>query len=90
MALSSRVLPADQWHRLPPGVPKLVVYTAFFYFSTMFFGEHASAVIACSAALTALRGVMQLHSTCSIAFAPLHIFPATASELKCSDAAEWP
>ncbi|CAK0764171.1 hypothetical protein CVIRNUC_003131 [Coccomyxa viridis] len=27
----------DQWHRLPPGVPKLVVYTAFFYFSTMFF-----------------------------------------------------
>ena len=43
MALSNRVLPADQWHRLPPGVPKLVVYTAFFYFSTMFFGKLASA-----------------------------------------------
>lgn len=27
----------DQWHVLPPGVPNLVVYTAFFYFSTMFF-----------------------------------------------------
>ncbi|CAL5219852.1 g1768 [Coccomyxa viridis] len=27
----------DQWHRLPPGVPHLVVYTAFFYFSSMFF-----------------------------------------------------
>ena len=30
---------ADQWHVLPPGVPNLVVYTAFFYFSTMFFCE---------------------------------------------------
>ena len=30
---------ADQWHRLPPGVPHLVVYTAFFYFSSMFFCE---------------------------------------------------
>ncbi|BDA42670.1 Ureide permease 2 [Coccomyxa sp. Obi] len=28
----------DQWHRLPEGVPHLVVYTAFFYFSTSFFG----------------------------------------------------
>lgn len=27
----------DQWHKLQPGVPKLVVYTAFFYFSTAFF-----------------------------------------------------
>ncbi|CAK9202239.1 unnamed protein product [Sphagnum jensenii] len=27
----------DQWHRLKPGVPHLVVYTAFFYFSTMSF-----------------------------------------------------
>ncbi|KAK9909739.1 hypothetical protein WJX75_006774 [Coccomyxa subellipsoidea] len=27
----------DQWHRLPEGVPHLVVYTAFFYFSTSFF-----------------------------------------------------
>ena len=28
----------DQWHKLPEGVPHLVVYTAFFYFSTSFFG----------------------------------------------------
>lgn len=28
----------DQWNRLPEGVPHLVVYTAFFYFSTSFFG----------------------------------------------------
>ncbi|EFJ12276.1 hypothetical protein SELMODRAFT_124621 [Selaginella moellendorffii] len=27
----------DQWHTLKPGVPRLVVYTAFFYFSTSFF-----------------------------------------------------
>jgi hypothetical protein len=27
----------DQWHRLKPGVPHLVVYTAFFYFSVMAF-----------------------------------------------------
>ncbi|KAJ7561543.1 hypothetical protein O6H91_03G046900 [Diphasiastrum complanatum] len=27
----------DQWHTLKPGVPHLVVYTAFFYFSTSFF-----------------------------------------------------
>lgn len=27
----------DQWHTLPDGVPHLVVYTAFFYFSTAFF-----------------------------------------------------
>lgn len=26
-----------QWHALPEGVPDLVVYTAFFYFSTSFF-----------------------------------------------------
>lgn len=32
----------DQWHRLPPGVPHLVVYTAFFYFSSMFFCEYPS------------------------------------------------
>lgn len=27
----------DQWHVLSPGVPKLVVYAAFFYFSLSFF-----------------------------------------------------
>ncbi|EIE24652.1 putative ureide permease 2 [Coccomyxa subellipsoidea C-169] len=27
----------DQWNRLPEGVPHLVIYTAFFYFSTSFF-----------------------------------------------------
>lgn len=27
----------DQWHKLDEGVPHLVVYTAFFYFSTSFF-----------------------------------------------------
>lgn len=27
----------DQWHRLKQGVPKLVVYTAFFYFSVSCF-----------------------------------------------------
>jgi glucose uptake protein GlcU len=27
----------DQWHKLDPGVPHLVIYTAFFYFSTGFF-----------------------------------------------------
>jgi hypothetical protein len=28
----------DQWHKLAPGVDKLVIYTAFFYFSLAFFG----------------------------------------------------
>ncbi len=23
----------DQWHKLAPGVPKLVIYTAFFWFT---------------------------------------------------------
>ncbi len=27
----------DQWHKLAPGVDKLVIYTAFFYFSLAFF-----------------------------------------------------
>ncbi|KAK9829083.1 hypothetical protein WJX72_003800 [[Myrmecia] bisecta] len=27
----------DQWNLLPPGVPNLVIYTAYFYFSTAFF-----------------------------------------------------
>jgi hypothetical protein len=28
----------DQWHKLAPGVPKLVIYTAFFWFTTGFTG----------------------------------------------------
>ena len=36
---------ADQWHRLPPGVPHLVVYTAFFYFSSMFFCESSESLL---------------------------------------------
>ncbi|CAM6031029.1 unnamed protein product [Sphagnum balticum] len=37
----------DQWHRLKPGVPHLVVYTAFFYFSVMafIFGVTANLVL---------------------------------------------
>jgi hypothetical protein len=37
----------DQWHQLKPGVPHLVVYTAFFYFSVMafIFGVTANLVL---------------------------------------------
>ena len=82
MALSSRVLPADQWHRLPPGVPKLVVYTAFFYFSTMFFGELASARHCIFRCLKLLKESLCCYrAPAALPFALLHRQAAIASAL---------
>ena len=32
---SHTIFATAQWHKLDPGVPHLVIYTAFFYFSTV-------------------------------------------------------